>query len=75
LLRLRFLLVRIGEIITEPPAAVFVFMAVKTEVLPVGAVRRIVVVVPVFVVDGQHVSVLVVELTAALGADEAVNLQ
>ena len=46
-------------------AGVFVVMTVKTEVLPVASIGRIVVVIVVFVVHGQFVQVLTSELTPA----------
>lgn len=50
-------------------------MAVDAEVFPVGAVRGIIVVVIVFMMDSQELPVFVVELFAALGTYETVNLQ
>ena len=50
-------------------------MAVDTQVFPVGAVSRVVHVVPVFVMHGQKMPVLWFELSAAFGADKTVNLK
>ncbi len=55
--------------------AVLIFMTVDAEVFPVRSVGGIVVAVAVLVVDGQEVPVLLVELPAAFGADEAVDLK
>ncbi len=70
-----FALLLLVEIISEKTPAVLIIVAIDAEVLPVRAVRRVVVGVPVFVVHGQEVPVLEVELTTALRTDEAVNLQ
>ena len=51
-----------------------IVMAMDTEVLPVRAIRRVVVAVAVFVVDSKDVPVLLFELTAAFGAYQAVDL-
>jgi hypothetical protein len=56
------------------PAVLFV-MAVNTEVFPVRAVRWVVQVISVFVMDGEEVTVLVVKLSSASGADEAMDLE
>jgi hypothetical protein len=53
----------------------FVIMAVDAEILPVGAVRWIVVMVAIFMVNGQEVSVCIIKFTGALGADETVNAE
>ncbi len=53
----------------------FVIMAVDTEVFPVGTIRRVIQVVPIFVVDGEEVPGLFVKLPSAFGADEAVYLE
>lgn len=50
-------------------------MAVDAEILPVGAIWRIVHVVSVLVVNRQEVSVLVVELSSALRTDETMDLK
>ena len=54
--------------------AVLIFMAIDAEVFPVRAVRRIIVAVAVLVVDCKEVPVLLFELPAAFGADQAVDL-
>src|SRR5262249_60374677 len=48
-------------------------MAVDAQVLPVAAVRRVVVVIAILVVDGEQVQLLALELAGALGADPAVQ--
>ena len=53
----------------------FILVTVDTEIFPVGAIRRIVQVVSVLVMNRQKVSVLVVKLSTALPADQAVNLE
>lgn len=50
-------------------------MAVDAQVLPVRAVRGIVPVVAVFVVNGQQAPVFIVEIPAALGAYEPMNFE
>ena len=56
-------------------AGVFVVMTVKTEVLPVASIGRIVVVIMVFVVYGQFVQVLTSELAPASPTHPGVNLE
>ena len=53
----------------------FIIVAVGAQVFPVRSVRGIVVVISVFVVHGEQVSGLNVELSGAFGANEPVNLQ
>jgi hypothetical protein len=63
------------QIVSEQAAAVLVVMAVDAEIFPVAAVGGIVVVVAVFVVYGQQVQIVRLELAAALGADPAMQFQ
>ncbi len=53
----------------------FIIVAVHAQIFPVRPVRGIVVVIPVFVVHREQVPRLEVELSGALGANEAVNFQ
>ena len=53
----------------------FIVMTVNAEVFPVGAVRRIVVVIAVFMVNGEEMSVCIIKFTGALGADEPVDTE
>ena len=52
-----------------------VFMAIDAEIFPVRSVGRIIVVIPVFVVNGQEMPVIEIELPPALGTDESVDLE
>jgi hypothetical protein len=52
-----------------------IVMAMDTEVFPIRPVRGIVVAVAVLVVDSKDVPVLLFELPAAFGADQAVDLE
>ena len=54
-------------------SAVFILVAVNTQIFPVGSIRRIVPVIAIFVVYGQKVSDFVRELPPAFGTDEPVN--
>ena len=63
------------EIITEQSPAVLIVVAVDTEVLPVGAVRGVVPVIPVLMVNGEEVSVLIIKLPGTLCTDKTVNPQ
>jgi hypothetical protein len=63
------------KIISQKAPAVFVVVAVGTEVFPVGTIRWVVVRVAVSVVDRQEVPLIRLEFTTALGADEAMNPQ
>src|SRR6516162_5617628 len=56
-------------------ARVLVIVTVDAEELPVAAVRRIVVVVVVLVVDGQLVDIGAVELAGAASADPGEELE
>lgn len=53
----------------------FIIVAVYAKVFPVRSVRRIVVVIAVFVVHREQVPGLDVEFSGAFGANESVNLQ
>jgi hypothetical protein len=63
------------QIVAEKFPAVFIIMAVDAKVFPIGTVRRVVIMVSVFMMYCQEVSVFVVKLPGTLGADEAVDLQ
>ena len=63
------------EIVPQHPLLMFLIMAVDTEIFPVGAVRRIVVMIAVFVVNGEEVSVRIIKFTGALGAYETVDAE
>jgi hypothetical protein len=52
-----------------------ILMTVNAEILPVGAVRGIVPVIAVLMVDCQQVPVLRAELPPAFGADKTVHFQ
>jgi hypothetical protein len=60
-------------IICKQFSAVFILVAVNTQVFPVGSVGRIVPVISIFVVYGQKMPVFVSELPPALSADKPVN--
>jgi hypothetical protein len=62
-------------IICKQFSAVFILVAVNTQVFPVGSVGRIVPVISIFVVYGQEMPVFVSELPPALSTDESVNPQ
>lgn len=71
----QLLFLRIIQIVTKQLPAVFILVTIYAQVFPVRAVRGIVPAVPVFMVYGQQVAGFVVELSAALGAYEPVNIQ
>ena len=50
-------------------------MTINTQVLPVGAICRVIPVIPVFMVYRKKIPVLGIELSPAFGADQAVDLQ
>ena len=52
-----------------------VIMAVNAEILPVGAVRGIILGIPILVMHRQKMPVSVSEFSPALGANHAVDLQ
>ena len=52
-----------------------IFMTVSTEVFPVRAIRRVIQMVPVFMMYGKKVPVFEIELAPAFGADQAVDFQ
>lgn len=60
---------------TREASAVLVLVAIHAEVLPVGAVGRIVRVITVLMMHCQKVSVAIREIPAALGADEPVDFE
>jgi len=50
-------------------------MAIHTKIFPIAAIRGIVVVITVLVVDGQKMQIFQLEFPATLGANPAVQLQ
>ena len=50
-------------------------MAINTEIFPVRPVRRVIQVISVFMVDGQEMPRLVVKLSPAFGANQAMYLK
>ncbi len=63
------------EILGKKSPAVLVFMTINTEVLPVGAVRRVVQMVSILVVNGQKMPVLIIEFSSTPATNEAVDLE
>lgn len=61
------------EVVAQNRPAVLVVMTVNTKILPVGAVRGIVHMVSVFVMNGQQMTVLIPEFSSAFGAHEPVD--
>ena len=53
----------------------FVVMAINAEVLPVAAIRRVVVMIMILVVHREFIEVLCTELTAAASTNPGVNLK
>lgn len=53
----------------------FVFMAMDAEIFPVGAVRRIVPVVAIFMMDCEKMLVFEIEFSPAFGAYQSVDFQ
>ena len=56
-------------------SAMFVIMTINTEVFPVASVRRIVLVIVIFMVNRQFMHIPICELSAATGAHPGVNLE
>jgi hypothetical protein len=54
---------------------VLIIVAVDTEILPVGAIRRIILGIPILVMHRQELTGFVIELSPALGANHPVYLQ
>jgi hypothetical protein len=63
------------QVVGKDGPAMFVVMTVHTEVLPVAAVGRVVMVIAVAVVNGEKLKIVLFELPAALGADPAMQFQ
>jgi hypothetical protein len=63
------------QIISKKSPAVLVIMTIDTKILPIRAVSRVVPVIAVFVMDREEMPVTGVKLSAALGADQAVDFQ
>lgn len=63
------------QILSQQAPAVLIFMTVNAKILPVGAVRGIVPVVAVLMVDRQQMPVLRTEFPPAFGADKPVHFQ
>ena len=66
-------LIIILMIICKESSAVFILVAVNTQIFPVGSIRGIVPVISVFMVYGKEVSIFVRKLPPAFGTDEPVN--
>jgi hypothetical protein len=64
-----------AEIVTQKFPAMLVFVAIDAEVLPVGAIRGIILGIPILVVHRQQLAVFMSKFPPALGADHPVNLQ
>ena len=69
---LKPLLIFSWEMITENPPAVLIIVTIDAEVFPVGAIRRIISGVAVFMVDSQKMPVFGFKLPSAFGTDEPV---
>lgn len=63
------------QVISEKPPAVLVVMTINTEILPVGAVGRVVIMIPVLMVHGKKIPVFEIEFSPAFGADQAMDFQ
>jgi hypothetical protein len=63
------------QVVSEKPPAVLVVMTINTQVLPVGAICRVIPVIAVLMMYRKKIPVLEIELSPAFGADQAVNLQ
>ena len=59
-------------IITKKTSAMLIIVTIDAEVFPVGAIRRIISGIAVFVMDSQEVPVFRFKLSSTFGADEAV---
>ena len=59
------------QIISQKAPAVFVFMAIHTEILPVRAIRGVIEAIPVFMMYSEKTPVFVINLSPAFGADQA----
>jgi hypothetical protein len=70
-----FVLVVSLQIIGEEGPAMFVIMAVGTEVFPVAAILGIIEMVAIPVVDSKKVQIVLIKLAAAFGADPPVKLE
>jgi hypothetical protein len=53
----------------------FIIVAMGAEILPIRSIGGVIVVVAVPVMYGQEVEARLIELTTALGADRAMDLQ
>ncbi len=53
----------------------FVVVAVNAQVFPVRSIGRVVQVITIFVVDGQEMPCLFVELSPAFGTDETMDFE
>jgi hypothetical protein len=63
------------EVIPEPFPAVFILVTVDTEIFPIRTISGIIGMIPVFMMNGEQVTVFFFEFSAALGANQAVYLQ
>jgi len=61
--------------VSKKSPAVFVIVAIYTEIFPIGAIRGIISGVAIFMVNCKKITVFVVELSPALSADKPVYFQ
>ena len=64
-----------GQIVPEYSSTVLIVVAVDAQVFPIRAIGGIVVVIPIFMMDGEQTFIGLVELSATLRANQPVNLQ
>jgi len=63
------------EVLSKDFPAVFVIVAINTQVLPVRSIGRVIQMISIFVVDGQEVPGLFIKFSAALGTDETMDFE
>jgi hypothetical protein len=63
------------QIVAQQAPAVLILVAVHAQVFPVGSVRRVIVMVAIFVMNGEELSVVFIKLPGALGTDQPMNLE
>jgi hypothetical protein len=63
------------QILAEEFPAVFVVMTINAEVFPIGSIRGVIEVVPIFMVNRKEMPIGVIELSSAFCADETMEFE
>jgi hypothetical protein len=63
------------EVVTQKPTTMLIIMTMIADILPIGAIGRIIIMIAILMMYGQLMQIGRVELTGALGTDPAMQLE